>query len=181
MTFRRLQLLACAGLLWANVANGRPEPCSDARPAVIAGFARTSCTASPDSVRVETYEGTAPLPPGATDFDKRIFVLARGAQAKAVAARAGIKSDAHRFVTQSRLLQPPQPNQVTSRQHLAAPRHHKGWSVSIEVVDYSTPGKTPGYAVMCATALRLRPSPAVAAQCFPFGEQQGFLKRLDAI
>ena len=136
-----------------------------------------------DGLTVFRYLGKTTSSPYATEFDQRSVLVARGLNAKAVRAAAGIDAGPKGMsLNQSRLARPLAEDQIARRSPLKASVRHREWTIMTERVQYAAQGRAPGFVVDCATALRSSQRETTAvAECFPLEERQRFLRTLEAI
>lgn len=139
----------------------------------------SACSSGLGLTRVE-YVGSTPPSPYATEFDKRKVVIAQGQDARLVRNAAGIETGPHgASLSRTRLVRPPEEDQLASRKMSRAGSSFEGWTVWVESIQYAAQGAMPGFTMDCATALRTEKVAATAvAECFALEERQRFFSIL---
>lgn len=142
---------------------------------------RTACQKSA-SVSIETYLSPKSSSPYATVFDQRELAVAYGTDEFAVKAAVGATNRRRPRIRESRILQPPRADQVSTIELSQKNQKYGAWTVSTEQVEYGNQGGKPGFALTCATAIRSTLKATVAiSECFPFEEKDRFVNALRSV
>lgn len=136
-----------------------------------------------DGLIMVHYVGASPSSPYATDFDRRSLFALIGQDTQAVLEGAGfVLSGKNRKGYRTKLVQPPEVDQIESRTPANGASKYKNWEIINERIQYFSQGGALGFVIDCTTAVKVSNETAAAiAECFPLEERARFFHTLDQV